>query len=246
MIEYFYVNGDSFAFGQELGPPSSPASFYDFTYYHRKHCYSGIMADTISGLKQYKNSALPGGSNERAYRKTITDVSEALTKYKPENIFVTISLTHAYRREFYMNSTKDWYPHLYTFEPAKRNPAIHNLWNILINEVSDDVGIYMYDMLQTLGIQNFLIKNKIPYLFTSSMGHEGEDLRLEKSVPKTILEQIYKPRYYYAPSFNTFARIHDYDIGPGLHPLVDAHKAWAQHLLDHINKHNLFSNKDLL
>ncbi len=246
MIEYFYVNGDSFAFGQELGDIKNQKSVYDFTLYHRKKCYSGIMADSLPNVKRYRNKSLPGGSNERAYRKTITNISEALTQYKPENIFVTISLTHAYRREFYMNETKNWYPHMYTYPPKIEYKKLYNFWDMLVNEVSDDIGVYTFDILQILGIQNFLIKNKIPYLFTSSMGNNMEQLRLEQSIHKNVLDQIYKHRYYDEISFNTFTSMHGYTRGSGKHPLEEAHKAWAEHLLEHIHKNDLFSNKDLL
>lgn len=247
MIKYFYTNGDSFAFGQELGHdrPNLQKNIYDFTHYHRKKCYSGIIASSIPELKVYKNNALPGGSNERAYRKTLCDISEALTKFNSEDIFVTVSLTHAYRREFYMNHSKEWYPHMYTFAPKKEHNE-YKLWELLVNEVSDDVGVYTFDMMQVLGIQNFLIKNKIPYLLTSSMGNEGELQRLEKSVPKSIIDQIYKLRYYDDISFHSFTGLNGYARGPGIHPLEKAHAAWAAHLTEYINKNDLFSNKDLL
>lgn len=246
MIEYFYVSGDSFAFGQELGPANIQKNIYDFTFYHRKHCYSGIMADSLPSIKRYRNKALPGGSNERAYRKTVTNISEALTQYKAENIFVNVSLTHAYRREFFMNETKQWYPHMYTFPPKREDGPFYDLWDILVKEVSDDIGIYTFDMLQVLGIQNFLIKNKIPYLLTSSMGNDVEKSRMEQSVPKNVLDQIYKHRYYNDISFHSFTGVNGYARGPGIHPLEEAHKAWANHLLEHIHKNDLFSNKDLL
>ncbi len=245
MIEYFYTSGDSFAFGQELGYPRlQTRDVYDFTLYHRKKCYSGIMANTISGLKQYVNKALPGGSNERAYRKTITNITQALEKYSPEKIFVNISLTHAYRREFYIGT--DWFPFMYTFPPGDTSSDLYKLWELFINIVKDNKGIYMSDMLHVLGVQHFLMKNKIPYLLTSSMGNEYEKMITTESVPASVVNQIYKPRYYDDISFSQFTNMHGFKIGPQLHPLEEAHKAWAHHLLDHINKNDLFSNKDLL
>ena len=101
-------------------------------------------------------------------------------------------------------------------------------------------------MLHVLGLQHFLMKNKIPYLLTSSMGTEHEKIITTESVPNSVVNQIYKPRYYDDISFDQFTRMHGFNKGPGLHPLEEAHKAWAHHLLDHINKNDLFSNKDLL
>lgn len=245
MINYFYASGDSFAFGQEMGE-SFQRNLYDFTFHHRKHCYTGIMCDSLKSVLRYRNKALPGGSNERVYRKLICNLSEDLLKFKPENMFVTISLTHAHRREFYMNSSKNWYPHMYAYSPKKEDEVVYNLWEMLVQEVSDDKGINMFDVMQILGIQNFLIKNKIPYLLTTSMGTPEENALLEKSVPKQVLNQIYKPRFYNELSFSSFTSINGYSRGPGWHPLEDAHRAWANHLLEHINQNDLFSNEDLL
>jgi hypothetical protein len=243
-IQYFYTGGDSFAFGQELGLELPPSHLYDFTQHHRASCYSGIMSDTIPTIKIYNNKSLPGGSNERSYRKMVTTISEVLSEFEPENIFVTISLTHAYRREFYTTYFNNWYPCMYTFEP--NDDPCRSLWKILTTDFNHDKGIYMFDILQILGIQNFLINNHIPYLLTSSMGNFLEKIRLTNSVPSNVINQIYTKRYYDDISFHYFTEQNGFSRGPGLHPLEEAHAAWAQHLLDYINKHDLFSNKDLL
>jgi hypothetical protein len=87
---------------------------------------------------------------------------------------------------------------------------------------------------------------KIPYLLTSSMGNEREKMITTESVPASVVNQIYKPRYYDDISFAQFTHMHGFEIGPRLHPLEEAHKAWAHHLLDHINKNDLLYGKYFL
>jgi hypothetical protein len=243
MIKHLYVTGDSFAFGQEL-TPSNHSNLYDFTLRHRKLCYSGIIADTF-GIT-YKNNALPGGSNERNYRTLITDISKTLTKYKPSEIFVNISLTHSYRREFFMKAFNDWYPYMATCEPKEEHRDHHALWELFSKSVNTDLGNSMFDIMNILGMQNFLLRHKIPYLFTSSMGNAREAEILQKNVPAELLNGIYRPRFYDVISFNTHTGVNNYPRGSGGHPLREGHRAWAEHLLEHINTNNLLDNSDLL
>jgi len=246
MIKFFYATGDSFVFGHELDENGSEedVSLFDFTQYKRKHCYTGIMSDTLS-IGDYQNTGCPGGSNERAYRVLISDVTKKLKIYKPEEIFVNVSLTHTTRREFCFGiDPPAYYIHMNAFEPNKRaNPKHHQLWEILVKEFNYNHGHFTFDMMIVLGIQNFLRINKIPYLLTSSMGIEHS---IQESIISTeLLDQLVKNRYYVYPSFSNFAKANDYKIGPMLHPLEEGHAAWASHLLNHINENNLLDNSDL-
>lgn len=249
MIKCLYVNGDSFAFGQELGigqPWYNEKEYHDFTPHHRKHCYSGIISDTLQ-IKDYINNAAPGGSNERAYRCVISDVSDLLKKYKPEEIFVTVSLTSPVRHEFWRTDRQEWYRHMAHHEPPKIDSTIHEFWNMYTRTFSGDVGFYNFDTMMILGIQNFLIKNKIPYLLTSSMNNVGDETIRDTIISKNVLDQIYKSRYYINPSFMIFNNnIMKLPIGPGFHPLEEGHRLWAEYLIEHIKNHNLLDNQDLL
>lgn len=246
MIKCVYVNGDSFAFGQELGPENGFETLFTFTEYRRKHCYSGIISDQLQAL-EYINNAWPGGSNERAYRCIITDVSKLLERYKPEELFVTVSLSSPLRREFWRLDQQVWLPYLAPHEPPKSDVLNHNFWETFTKNFNGDVGFYNFDLMMILGIQNFLINNKIPYLLTSSMNNVGEDTIRDNVISKNVLDQIYKPRYYINPSFMIFNNsIMKLKVGASHHPLEAGHRQWAEHLFDYINDHNLLSNQDLL
>jgi len=247
MIKCLYVNGDSFAFGQELGigqPWYDEVTILDFTPYHRTHCYSGIIADTLQA-EEYINNSRPGGSNERAYRCVITDVSKLLEKYKPEEIFVTVSLSSPLRREFWRLDHKKWWPYMAPHEPPKIDSVSHDFWTMFTKNFSGDIGFYNFDAMMVLGIQNFLIRNKIPYLLTSSMNNIYEDEITNNIISKVVLDQVYKHRCFINPSFMIFNRDVNQGIGPGYHPLEGGHQLWAEYLLKYIENHNLLDNRDL-
>jgi len=96
-----------------------------------------------------------------------------------------------------------------------------------------------------LGMQNFLKVNRIPYIITSSMNNSYEAEAQKKFVPPALLDQIYGKRYYTDPSFLQFSKQNNCEIGPGLHPLEEGHKMWADHLFSYIENNNLFDNGDL-
>jgi hypothetical protein len=247
MIKFFYATGDSFVFGDELGDKETPSAteFFMFTPYKRKHCYTGVMTDKL-GIADYQNTGCPGGSNERAYRMLITDIPEKLKIYKPEEMFVTVSLTHATRREFCFTDDGAYYIHLNAWEPPKDvNPHHHRLWEVLVKDFDYNYGHFMFDTMLIIAMQNFLVANKIPYLFTSSMGNYVEDQLRQEIVPLSITDQIRKNRFYTNPSFINFAREIGVTIGPRLHPLEEGHAVWANHLLQYVNENNLLETVDL-
>ena len=129
-IKHVYVTGDSFSFGQELGGSDvDPEDFYIFTPYMRKTSYTGIITDKW-GAEGYTNTSYNGGSNDRIHRMITNDIPRLLTEYKPDEIFVFISLTHASRREFFQESLKNYNPFLSNYEPPKANIPNHMLWKI--------------------------------------------------------------------------------------------------------------------
>jgi hypothetical protein len=250
MIRSFYATGDSFVFGQELetarlGIVDTAETLFEFNDYKRHNCYTGIIADRLQ-VSDYTNSACPGGSNERAYRVLITDISNKLQIYKPEEIFVNISLTHESRREFCMDDQGGYYIHLASWEPP-RFPQMHNheLWQVITKYFNYDYGNFTFGMMVLLGMQNFLKVNRIPYIITSSMGNFYETEAQKKFIPPALLDQIYSKRYYTDPSFLQFSKQNNCEIGPGLHPLEEGHKMWADHLFSYIENNNLFDNGDL-
>ena len=241
--------GDSFVWGHELhenGPEfDTGIELGLFSPHRRKHCYTGIMSDQL-GIASYQNSGSPGGSNERCYRMLINELSEALLIYKPEEIFVNVGLSHATRREFcYGNDPQSYYK--YTIhEPFQhqKNTKNYQLWELMVKDFNQDYGIFTFNIMMVLGIQNFLRINKIPYLITNSLSPE---IPKQKSIisPQLLDQIVKKNRYLIDPSFHKFSMQNEYKMGPGGHPLEEAHMAWGSELVKYIKTFNLLDNSDL-
>jgi len=223
-----YANGDSFTFGYELDEHE------EFTEYKRKNCYSGIMAHHLNA--HYKNASETSGSNQRVYRTVLQDIPELLKIYKPEDLFVLIGLSNSDRREYYHVPSERYYR--YRNVPPK-NDNYQPLWKSL-TEYTSVKNDALYDMMMILGIQNFLIRCSIPYLITRAYMLKEHVQEFNNLL---ITDQLYRPRYYDETTF--WKHTEHCPRAPGQHPLDDAHKLWADHLLSHIQKNNLFSNSDL-
>jgi hypothetical protein len=243
MTKLFYVSGDSFSFGQELSGPRTQEIFYHFDDFQRRKCYSGLITDKL-GIPNYINNSLPGGSNQRVYRNLLIDIPKALDTYSPDEIFVNISITNSNRREFFMNITNIWTPHMYNFAPKKHFRQMYNFWETLVKETSNDTESYTFDMMLILAMQNFLVLNKIPYLFTTSMMHNDEVDIYKSMFPIQTFNQLKLNRIIFK-SFHTFVAEGNYPRGPQIHPLEEGHAAWADYVLDYIQTNDLFNNKDL-
>lgn len=243
MVKFLYANGDSFGFGQELDGPRSPSNFYHFSDYQRNNCYSGVLANRW-GL-EYLNESLPGGSNQRIYRTTLYSVSQLLQRFKPEEIFVIVSLTHCQRREFYRDDYGKYYPHMATCKPSDSG-YVSEFWKLMVAHFHHPKGDLDLDQQMILGLQNFLRVNKVPYLFTWSM-HHGTLYEEELThIPPYILRQRYSKRFLEKPSFAYYV-FHELNLqkAPEGHPLADGHLNWANYIANYINDENLLNNSDL-
>jgi len=242
MIKFLYANGDSYGFGAELGT----AHHSVFDDYRRKHCYSSIITDKLK-IEEYQNNSMQGGSNERVYRCLITDIPKLLTTYKPEEIFCTVTLSSAIRREFCDNHG-NYMLFMAHHQPAPPNGYVHmnKLWEILTKDFSHDCAIYTYNFMITLGIQNFLRQLKIPYLITYSMLSSWEkDIEATHINPEQKLLLYDTPRIYREESFMGFVLNNSLSVGPNNHPLEEGHQQWARFLLEYIEKNDLLQNMDL-
>lgn len=245
-IKLMYVSGDSFSFGQELGYDGTPAThsnFFNFTDHHRTHCYSGIIADTL-GIPDYINTSFPSGSNQRVYRMLLKDIPCLLQVYDPSEIFVQISLTHASRREFHFSSVENWVSYMATY-PPKNDNWLYKFWDAYSRETNNDINDYNFDNLIIQGIHNLLIRHKIPYLITDSMGGTGEEALFAENISPEALAQLSGVRYRPFESFHNFTITNQYLVGPSHHPLEEAHRAWATRLLNYIIEYNLLNNEDI-
>lgn len=244
-VKIFYVIGDSFAWGSELGEEHTADANHIFTEYKKAHVYSSILAKKLK-IPNYINASAPGASNERTYRILIKDLSKILLEYEPNEIFVNISLTSAHRREFCDNLGK-YYLHLNAHEPPKESLQ-YTLWKTLVKDFNNDEAHYVYDINTTLAMQNFLKVNKIPYLFTSSMRAEREEYHYyQKFIPNFLyMSLLSDKRYHVLPSFQTNSALNKVPVGKYFHPLEDGHKFWSEYLYTFITNNNLLSVEEFV
>lgn len=238
-IKHIYVTGDSFSFGQELGGSDVPVEdFYVFTPYMREASYTGIIANTW-GVEGYTNTSYNGGSNDRIHRMIINDIPKLLTEYKPEEIFVFISMTHGSRREFFQESNNEYNPVLPNYEPPRANAANHMFWRIYTAHFDSAKEHAQRYMLQVLSIQAFLKSLGIGYIMTRSM-HEGAKFdQAFDDLPSYLHNSIDRITFPKMLAFAEFSNINKVPIGKYHHPLEEGHAIWAQHLLEYMKQHNL-------
>jgi len=232
-IKAIYVTGDSFSFGQELGGSDvEPKDFYTCTDYMRDNSYTGIIAKTW-GIENVINKSLPGGSNDRAFRMITTDLPTYFGDYKPEEIYVFISLTHSTRREFYDNEHKHWEALISNFEPDpkfsyKSQREFWKLYTAYYNSAYESTTRFLS---QVLGMQQFLKSLGISYMMSDSMHHDEDFWNEYKKIHTNVLYMIDTDRYYRNEPFNSYVGRKKLPIGKFLHPLEEGHKAWAEHLM---------------
>lgn len=241
MTKILYAVGDSFTFGQELIKDEARPKYYEQTEVERQRCYIGLLAKKLN-VEQI-NAARPGGSNQFMYRRMLTDVSDLLTKYSPNEIFVMVGFTYVGRREFF-KTNGNVFDFLPNWEPSSPDPG-YDLWHLLTRDFSSDYADFAFDQMMLLGVQNFLRVNNIPFLLSWSLRHDSLSKTEATIIPETIIKQRCLLNRWYDQSFMNFTFLNKFPRGPGGHPLDEAHIAWADLLYDYIQKNNLLSNEDV-
>jgi len=236
LIKAIYTVGDSFSFGQELGGSDvEPKDFYTCTDYMRDNSYTGIIAKTW-GVDTVINRSLPGGSNDRTFRMITTDLPTYFGDFKPEEIYVFISLTHASRREFYDNDLDCWNALITNYGPdpkysKKQSIDFWKLYSAYFDNTKESTTRFLS---QILSMQSFLKGLGIRYLMSDSMHHDEEFWNYYKTVHTNVVYMIDTDRYYRDEPFNSFVGRKGLPFGKYHHPLEEGHIAWAQHLMGYI------------
>jgi len=241
IIKAIYVAGDSFSFGQELGGSDvEPKDFYNCTDYMRDNSYTGIIAKTW-GVDTVINHSLPGGSNDRTFRMITTELPKLFGDFRPEEIYVFISLTHASRREFYHSMYKYWEALITNFSPDPKfaDKSQLEFWKLYSTYYDDQKESVTRFLSQVLSMQSFLKGLGIRYLMSDSMHHDAEFWEEYKTIHTNVLYQIDTLRYYREEPFNSYAGRHKLPFGKFHHPLEAGHKAWAEHLMGYMFNNGL-------
>lgn len=226
MIKQFYITGDSLTFGTELEDD------HNYTDFKKNNSYGKKICDYLN-LSDYTNTSMPGGSNERCYRLILQDITNLLKIYDPKEIFVMVGFSDASRREF-CRINESYYNFMISHAPPNfgclDGYGDFKLWQNLTDYFCNENGLIVYNTMIILAIQNFLKEKRIPYLLTNN---------LTPFYDKNLVSNFDLKRYYNNDSFFIFSQNNNYSIGKGLHPLLDAHNAWGNHLIEIIKEKNL-------
>lgn len=236
-----YVTGDSFSFGQGL-MGHNLQDFYNFTEALRRTSYSGILADKLQ-IQEYKNTSMPGCSNDRLLRKVLIDVPEILTKVRPDELFINVSLTHAARTEFYSTEAKRYIPMIPNFNPGRnRWKSQLDMWKIYVgyfDDVKEHVDRWLINLIS---MQKFLDSLGVKYLITRSMPeHHTFHTELEKEIYRHPLRNLINKKTFpdELEPFNQFIFRNNLKFTKCLHADEEGHRRWAEHLLKYIMENNI-------
>lgn len=247
------AGGDSFIWGSELQDSShgGPGG-------HSQKTFPGLLAKD----HEYHCAAYPGNANDSIAR--MTTIACEKNKNKKQIALVTWTFPNRYEFRFNIKDTQRWEV-INTWSIGKQFNDEDPGNNLLVNKhkiKTDQLGIgefakcyfanvgfleywEVYSSLKEIVyLQNYLIVNNIPYLFTCADNgiFNSHTLNNPDDTIQSLYNQINFDNWYFFPEgiagnetqkprgFYQWAIENKYIMGPQGHPLEDAHKD-AAHLI---------------
>lgn len=182
------------------------------------------------------NESIGAGSNDRLVRMTC-DYLRSIPASEYNTLLVVIGWTNKDRQEIFIND--EWRP----CNPAQQFSTHQMLLNPLSTDVAAEIDKYQKQYVtyvhsdyadttkyvnQKYLLANLLENIGVKYIFTDSLPAGWvEDRNLHAG-----LCQIARPPIINEPSFLTFCKINGMAMSSCLHPMIDAHRAWAYYILN--------------
>lgn len=186
------VNGCSWTYGHGLKPNNDTLEWdnnnIDHCNYALTNNWAAILANKFN--LEYKNLSVPGGSNDRIVRTTLSYFLQ--NDYK--NTIVVIGWTEPNRRELHImdypvidksvDSNTRW--HRILINTPDTNVIDNNEWNTnLMRFIPDTVDSLTRFSRQIILLSNFLKKRNIPYVFFNAVAAPFDSY-------ETIVGELYK------------------------------------------------------
>lgn len=146
-IDLIYCNGDSWAWGAELGDESES--------YRNSTNFAGLLATKFNVPVQ--NSSMPGGSNARILRTTITDVLKL--KEQNKKPLVVIAWTEIHRFELFDTKENRW-TYFNNPDTSPDKDLSNKIWGTFSNDKSDVEKF----ITSVVALESFFKFNSIPYI----------------------------------------------------------------------------------
>lgn len=253
MIKTIYANGCSWTAGNgiEQDPLFQAAAKKPFSQVRAElgsticeHAWPAHLAKILQ-VDNVVNEALGGGSNARAFRTTLNHVSR-LSLIERRETLVVIGWTTIERGEIYIpdKNLGGWYrfnvvppfdDYLRDF-PSERVRALNKYHELFVTELYDDAPANEAFFNQVFALGNALENLEVPYLFFSSLnlGLRQPARPLPEAANELNLIDI-------SFSFERFVRERNLPMSTCIHPLVESHTAWADHLALEIHQRGILS-----
>lgn len=212
-----YCNGDSWAWGAELGDESEE--------YRSTHAFPGLLSSHYN--LPVINAATPGGSNQRIVRTTVEDVSRLLKSGQRPLVIIAWTLIH--RFEFFGQEKQQWINFSSSIQ-GKEKQLAEKIWT---EYSSDDTNVINF-LTQVILLESFLKKNNVPYIMLNTFNTKTD--LLNEDMMEILVSQIdltyYMIRFALRHYVMNFPNI---NWGPGDHPLENGHELVAAFLKTHID-----------
>jgi len=195
-----YANGCSYTLGHGLtdrivAPGDSWGTKEDYQY-ARSHSWPNRVAQLLDW--QCVNDAMPGGSNDRVVRTTLSYLSQ----HRRYDTFVVIGWTKSFRRELYISEAKQ-YLHLGAMREhnISRIQALLHMDGNRAAQMTDSIMRYGWDVVesqiryctQVLLLSSYLRARGIPYLFINVLAEPTAiDLALGQSSLACDAHRLYQ------------------------------------------------------
>ncbi len=206
--------------------------------YRTTHNWPAILGRKLE-CTEVHNEAYPGGSNQRMIRTSM----DWIAGNKDKDVLVVIGWTGLNRMELWSEEFNMHSPHLLNFSAnysKEDRKFFEKYWRESYNDY-DSVDSFLHQLIM---FQSFLQANNIPFIFFDALPtvHKA---KLDMSVLTHLEDLIDKDRYLYynTPNhcFFTWCKANNLPFGERMHPLEEAHEAWANVIYSYIMENDLLN-----
>lgn len=253
MIDYLYVNGDSWTYGNGIDEdPTIKEMGLKIPLFNDERsslAWPGHLGKKL-GVR-VKNDSLGGASNARIVRTTCNFLNK-YPKDAYDGLCVIIGWTTIERSEIYID--REGYKDYYSFNAAQKFSDQFNLdiskdvrnFNKIIDTYQKQYVTYLFsnkaamstyftqvitmqNTLENLGIK-YMFFNAIPWHWLNHTEQTEFEERLLANASEKFLGSLNRE------TFTSFIEKHNYPMSSCIHPMLDGHIAWSERLYSELKR----------
>lgn len=250
MVKTVYANGCSWTAGDGLeSDPNFPTSTSARLRAMMTLTWPAVLAKTLKAA--CINKAMGGGSNHRMVRMT-TDYVRRLSEEERKETLVVLGWTSSERNEVFLTydgveawcRLNAWQP-FGTHWKRRNNPwpdhvikDMDKYQEITVKYLLSERNCIENMMREIYLMANLLENLGIKFLFFSSingMTFPGSETNIESKFPREI-KYLEDPRFmgmHRGDSMLSWCHQNQIPLSPCVHPMIEGHKKWAEHLHNH-------------